>query len=504
VNVRQTPTGTFRAVGGGAGILFSRAALAQLCSRSCLTTCLAHMLGMITTEGQAMGGDQMLGKCARDCQLPPTAIPGFDRSPLWARQWPANMTITSHHTRPTNRTNSTGADPRCRVLYLPTRELQSTTKPELQTTTKPELQSKTKPHDRGLAEYTCAASFAVVGAPKSGTTSLFMYLMQNPDRAAPTRKELHVVKPVHEALRRPSGTDEQHERLSLLEYSTLPGFPRVAPRDFRITGEASPAYFYHPAAARFFLRAGSLRAILLLRHPVARWLSEFQNRVDQRHGVDGPWRLGSYDFATHVDATARTYKRCAGRRARMACFSGASIADWRANNWARPSVRAAEGQAGSGCACVSPIVSQGWYDVYLPLWLPLGVGQRLHIEMSDGFFAEPQAALDRISRFLSLPSHNYVTELAFNTNAKRGANSVDSGISSSHNHSSKGAAPLCTDAVTMRTAQSVYEASVERVRGLLQPHSDHVEVPRSWSDVPESPPSTSCRRVGTVDTVLRL
>ena len=133
--------------------------------------------------------------------------------------------------------------------------------------------------DLELTEFICAASFAVVGAPKSGTTSLFMYLTQNPDIAAPKQKELHVFRPVYA----PSRQSDDH--YSLLKYSTLPGFPRVAPRDFRITGEASPAYFYHPAAARFFVRSGSLRAILLLRHPVARWLSEFQNRVDQRHDV---------------------------------------------------------------------------------------------------------------------------------------------------------------------------------------------------------------------------
>ena len=134
--------------------------------------------------------------------------------------------------------------------------------------------------------------------------------------------------------------------------------------------------------------------------------------------------------------------------------------------------------------------------MYLPWWLPLGVGKRLHIEISEEFFTDPQSALDRISRFLSLPAHRYATELAFNTNAKRGANSKDSGIPSKLGDSSRGAAPLCTDAVTMRTAQTVYDASVKRVRGLLEPYSDHVEVPRSWSVVPESPRSTGCRRVG--------
>ena len=210
--------------------------------------------------------------------------------------------------------------------------------------------------------------------------------------------------------------------------------------------------------------------------------------------VHGRWRLGSYDFAKHVNATARAYRRCAGNRTRMACFGHASIADWRAANWDQPPTRAAK--ADGDCVCVSPVVSQGWYDVYLPMWLPLGLGQRLHIEMSEGFFADPQAALDRVSRFLSLPAHKYATELAFNTNAKRGANSRSSGIARSHDNASAGAAPLCADAMTMRTAQSVYDASVERVRALLRPHSDHVEVPRSWSEVPEPPRSTSCRMVG--------
>ena len=180
----------------------------------------------------------------------------------------------------------------------------------------------------------------------------------------------------------------------------------------------------------------------------------------------------------------------------MACFGHTSIADWRPGDLTPSPVR--EANAAGSCACVSPVVSQGWYDVYLPLWLQLGVGRRLHIEMSEAFFADPQATLDRIARFLSLPAHRYVTKLAFNTNAKRGANSKSSGISIGKDDTSRSAAPLCADAATMRTAQSVYASSVEAIRGLLQPHRDHVEVPQSWSEVPESPPSTRCRRVGAV------
>ncbi|MGB0822773.1 MAG: polysaccharide deacetylase family protein, partial [Alphaproteobacteria bacterium] len=79
-----------------------------------------------------------------------------------------------------------------------------------------------------------AASFAVVGAPKSGTTSLFRYLAQNADIAAPTRKELHVFRPVLDGTRAPSGQAEaRRQQLSLLDYSTTRGFPRIGPRDFR-------------------------------------------------------------------------------------------------------------------------------------------------------------------------------------------------------------------------------------------------------------------------------
>ena len=140
VNEHRTPTGTFRFVGGGAGILFSRAARGRLCTKPCLITCLAHMLGMIKADREAMGGDQMLGKCARDCQLPPTSIPGFGRHPLWVARGgrsTANAMITTHHTRPTNRTNSMEADPRCRVLHVPER-------------------SGTRAVDSGVMDYICA------------------------------------------------------------------------------------------------------------------------------------------------------------------------------------------------------------------------------------------------------------------------------------------------------------------------------------------------------------
>jgi hypothetical protein len=259
---------------------------------------------------------------------------------------------------------------------------------------------------------------------------------------------------------------------TLANYTNL--FPIVRPRDFRVTAEASPAYFYHPAAASFF-RRHRVRAVLLLRHPVSRWLYEFQHRVDQKQDTGPPWLLGSHSFQTHVHAIARTHTRCGGERSCMACVGGL--------------------QPRGGPCCVSPVVVQSWYarmahavdrrcptvqwsapadeswtlcvpcryDLFLPLWLPLGVGDGMHIEFSEVLFAQPADTLTRVARFLALPTHSYDTHAAFNTHARRGI-----GLNTSRNAGlATTEPPLCTDNVTLSIAQRLCAASVDALRSQL-------------------------------------
>ena len=59
-------------------------------------------------------------------------------------------------------------------------------------------------------------------------------------------------------------------------------FPKIDPREFVVTGEASPAYLYSPSAAIFFESkfASHMKLVVLLRDPADRAFSEFKNKRD--------------------------------------------------------------------------------------------------------------------------------------------------------------------------------------------------------------------------------
>lgn len=105
----------------------------------------------------------------------------------------------------------------------------------------------------------------ILGAQRSGSTSLFNYLVQHPDVLAPFAKEIHYFD-LHyqEGLRWYRGRFPYAHRL------------RVG----ALTLDASPYYLLHPLAPE---RAAALlpgaKLIALLRHPVERALSHYQHEV---------------------------------------------------------------------------------------------------------------------------------------------------------------------------------------------------------------------------------
>ena len=112
----------------------------------------------------------------------------------------------------------------------------------------------------------CAPHFVIAGAPKGGTTSLFAYLLQHPEIVRPRRRGRSV--PTFAPITRPL-TRVSVSHATRLKYMNL--FPQVDPRDFKLTGEASPAYLYHGAAAALFAsHLRTTRVVLLLRDPAER------------------------------------------------------------------------------------------------------------------------------------------------------------------------------------------------------------------------------------------
>lgn len=136
-------------------------------------------------------------------------------------------------------------------------------------------------------------AFLVIGAQRSGTSSLYKYLSQHPDLSAPLRKEI--------------GYFSRSYGMSLSWYRSH--FPLAArpilTRRFLghdlATFEATPDYLFHPLAApRAHALLPEVKLVVLLRDPVARAASQYQHMV----------RLG-FEQLTFEDALAAEDERIA-------------------------------------------------------------------------------------------------------------------------------------------------------------------------------------------------
>lgn len=109
--------------------------------------------------------------------------------------------------------------------------------------------------------------FLIVGAMKSGTSSLFNYLMQHPKIVPPIRKELHFFGPGFHA-----GKSETWYRAHFPSKARLWGG--------KITGEATPGYMFYPGAAdRLAAHVPNARLIVVLRDPVERAISHYFHEI---------------------------------------------------------------------------------------------------------------------------------------------------------------------------------------------------------------------------------
>ncbi len=117
----------------------------------------------------------------------------------------------------------------------------------------------------------------VVGAAKSGTTSIYTYLQKHPDVFMCRPKEPHYFADLRPLPSSRHIVDVVHEEEDYLRL-----FADAAP--FRVRGEASPSYLNSPAAVRNIrARVGQARIIIALRDPVQRAYSHYL--MDYRNGI---------------------------------------------------------------------------------------------------------------------------------------------------------------------------------------------------------------------------
>ena len=210
--------------------------------------------------------------------------------------------------------------------------------------------------------------FVVIGAKRGGSTSLFRNLLDGP--------ELMPLFPRVEDLKGTYYFDVHHDRGERWYRSHLPSEAarRRASREAGgpvLVGEASPYYLAHPhAAARAAATAPALRVVVLLRDPVHRAWSHYQERV--RQGIE---TLPTFEAAVTAEP-----ERLDGEVDRM--LADPSYASWNHLNFS--------------------YVAQGDYATTLGRWLDHFPAEQVCIVRSEDYYADPAATLNQVRTFLGL------------------------------------------------------------------------------------------------------
>lgn len=197
--------------------------------------------------------------------------------------------------------------------------------------------------------------FLVIGAQKSGTTSLYRYLTARPDVVPAQRKQVDFF-------------DVSYDRGS--EWY-LAHFPRRS--SAIITGEASPYYMIHPhVPGRVRAFDPEIKLLAILRNPVDRAYSGYQHQV--RNGREP---------LSFEEAIEREEGRLAGEVARLLEDELYVSTVHRRHSY----------------------LARSRYAGQLEAWLSLFPRRQLLVLCSEWMFERPQATLDRAASFLSLPPH---------------------------------------------------------------------------------------------------
>lgn len=208
--------------------------------------------------------------------------------------------------------------------------------------------------------------FVVIGAQKSGTTSLYGYLAAHPLVVAADTKEVHYFD-----VNYGRGVDWYRSN-----FPTRRRLERLAGRFGRqvLTGEATPYYLFHPLVPqRMHALLPDAKLIVLLRDPVDRAISHHNHEVQ-----DG---FETLPFAEAIEIEAQRLPEFADELA--AGDSSSAAFSHRHHSY----------------------LSRGRYAEQLEAWFALYPRERFLTMESGELFHDPPTAVSRTHSFLGLPPH---------------------------------------------------------------------------------------------------
>lgn len=216
----------------------------------------------------------------------------------------------------------------------------------------------------------------IIGASKSGTTSLFRYLSQHPDFYPPMIKEIHYFDiNFHEKIR--------WYRAHFPTKATRNIVRKIFNRPF-CSGEATPYYLYHPhAPERASQVVPNAKLIVMLRNPIERAFSDYQHT--KRDGFEP---LG------FMEAIEEEQERLSEE-----------IKQLQANEF----------YYSKGHQKFS-YLSRGIYVDQLQSWMTYYSDSQFLIIKSEDFFKNPKKIMQTVFRYLRLPDFENLQFPVFNQN----------------------------------------------------------------------------------------
>jgi len=204
--------------------------------------------------------------------------------------------------------------------------------------------------------------FLIIGAMKSGTSSLYRNIVNHPQIVSATKKEVHFF-------------DKKYDQG--LEWY-LSHFPLLTEnKEHFVTGEASPRYLIHPdAPKRAYDTLPKVKLIALLRNPVDRAYSHYHHM--ERKGKEPlsfkeAIEREAGQFNQNMEQVLENYK-----------------------------------------AISSSYLTRGIYANQLKRWMEFFPKEQFLIVKSEEFFADPQSIFNQVTDFLQLPEWDFLNQKQWN------------------------------------------------------------------------------------------
>lgn len=246
-----------------------------------------------------------------------------------------------------------------------------------------------------LIDNKCAPTFFIIGAFKTGTTSMYTYLSNHPQvdvlRSSLAVRDVQIKETGH-FLWNKSTTPE-----SLRGYMNK-YFPVITPSDRTITGEASPAYIYHPDTPRYLHSVfPKARLILLVRDPVDTIHSRIKHYISLRCGHSNLSsfcrdEVFSQEFDALMDIELPIVKSCL--QPVYSQFTKCLVSR----------SKAIQGNTFVKMTLSLQAVAHSLFILQLENWLKYFSPEQILIVKSEDLYTNPTSVMNRVTTHLHLPA----------------------------------------------------------------------------------------------------